>query len=165
MVTLLWFRRDLRLADNPALSAANALGRPIIPVFLLDDADAGEWVPGGASRWWLHGSLDHLAHALSSRGSRLIFRRGPAEASIEKLVAETGAQAVFWNRRYEPWAAARDEQGGVATTRDCSAQLQFRSAQGTVDSLHTERLPLSGIHAVLEGPSGRLPPCTIEARP
>ena len=54
---LLWFRRDLRLADNLALDAAVAIGRPVIPVYICDDADAGEWSPGGASRGWLHGSL------------------------------------------------------------------------------------------------------------
>ena len=56
MTTLLWFRRDLRLADNPALDLAVAIGRPVIPVYIRDDADAGEWSPGGASRWWLQGS-------------------------------------------------------------------------------------------------------------
>lgn len=54
MLTLIWFSRDLRLTDNPALAAAIARGGPIVPVFVLDDPDAGEWAPGGASRWW-HG--------------------------------------------------------------------------------------------------------------
>lgn len=107
--TLVWFRRDLRLTDNPALSAALARGRPVIPVFVLDDEDAGIWAPGGASRWWLHHSLESLAEALETRGGSLILRRGVAAAAIERLVSETGADAVYWNRRYEPWATARDE--------------------------------------------------------
>ncbi|MEQ9334270.1 deoxyribodipyrimidine photo-lyase [Thalassobaculum sp.] len=107
--TLVWFRRDLRLADNPALTAAVARGRPVIPVFVLDDEDAGAWAPGGASRWWLHHSLESLAASLEARGSRLVLRRGPAAAAIDRLVSETGADAVYWNRRYEPWATARDE--------------------------------------------------------
>ncbi len=108
--TLLWFRLDLRLADNPALAAAVARGRPVVPVFVLDDEDAGELAAGGASRWWLHQSLDRLAKALRERGTTLVLRRGPAVQTIERLVAETGADAVFWNRRYEPWATTRDER-------------------------------------------------------
>ena len=110
MVTLLWFGRDLRLSDNPALIAAVARGRSVIPVFILDDTDAGEWAPGGASRWWLHGSLDALSSSLRERGSRLILRRGNAEVVISQLLNESGADAVYWNRRYEPWATARGER-------------------------------------------------------
>jgi len=110
VVTLLWFGRDLRLADNPALQAALARGGAIVPVFILDDADAGAWAPGGAARWWLHGSLEALAGALRARGAPLVLRRGPAEAHLDELVAQTGADAVFWNRRYEPWAIARNER-------------------------------------------------------
>jgi len=108
--TLLWFRRDLRLHDNPALAAAVARGRPVLAVYLLDDADAGNWAPGGASRWWLHQSLSALGAGLAARGSRLILRRGPAAAAIDRLLAETGADAVYWNRRYEPWATTRDAE-------------------------------------------------------
>jgi deoxyribodipyrimidine photo-lyase len=110
MMTLVWFGSDLRLADNPALDAAVADGRAVVPFYVLDDADAGEWAPGGASRWWLHGSLASLASTLSTRGSRLILRCGPAEAAIGKLLADTGADTVYWNRRYEPWATTRDER-------------------------------------------------------
>ena len=107
---LMWFRRDLRLADNPALDAAVASGRPVLPVYITDDEDAGDWTPGGAQRWWLHGSLAALEKSLTSLGSRLVLRRGPAEAALEALIRETGAEAVYWNRRYEPWAIQRDEQ-------------------------------------------------------
>jgi deoxyribodipyrimidine photo-lyase len=110
MTTLLWFRRDLRLADNPALDAAVSIGRPVIPVFICDDADVGEWSPGGASRWWLHGSLSALSSAIEARGNRLILKTGPAESVINELLSETGAKSVFWNRRYEPWATRRDEK-------------------------------------------------------
>ncbi len=110
MVTLLWFGRDLRLGDNPALSTAVARGGAVIPVFILDDADAGEWAPGGASRWWLEGSLAALDESLRRAGSALVLRRGPAESVIERLIAETGADAVYWNRRYEPWAITRSDR-------------------------------------------------------
>lgn len=111
--TLLWFRLDLRLTDNPALAAAVAAGRPVIPVFVLDDADAREWATGRAARWWLHHSLEALAGSLRERGSALLLRRGPASAVIGRLAAETGAAAVYWNRRYEPWAIERDR--GIKT--------------------------------------------------
>jgi len=104
---LLWFRQDLRLADNPALAAAAKAG-PVLPVFILDDETPGQWKPGGASRWWLHHSLEALAADLRKLGSDLILRRGPAAKVITSLLKETGAAAVFWNRQYEPWAIARD---------------------------------------------------------
>ena len=108
--TLLWFGRDLRLTDNPALAAALARAGPVIPIFLFDHAEAGAWAPGGASRWWLDASLAALDRDLRARGSRLILRRGPAAEALDRLIAETGAEAVYWNRRYEPWAVARAER-------------------------------------------------------
>ena len=109
MLTLLWFSRDLRLDDNPALAAAAERG-PVLPVFIEDSADAGGYAPGGASRWWLHGSLESLAADLRARGAQLILRRGPAGAVIDELLEQSGADAVYWNRRYEPWAMARSEK-------------------------------------------------------
>ncbi len=105
---LLWFRQDLRLQDNPALDAAVARGGPVVPVFIFDPAGEGHWAPGGASRWWLHHSLAALDAALRERGSRLIVARGASGEVLRTLVRETGAGAVFWNRRYEPAAIARD---------------------------------------------------------
>ncbi len=105
--TLLWFRQDLRLADNPALAAAVKAG-PVLPVFILDDETPGQWKAGGASRWWLHHSLEALAADLRKLGSDLILRRGPAAKVITSLLKETGATAIFWNRQYEPWAIGRD---------------------------------------------------------
>ncbi|MDR6292836.1 deoxyribodipyrimidine photo-lyase [Inquilinus ginsengisoli] len=106
--TLLWFRQDLRLDDNPALAAAIARGGSVVPVFILDPGGEGDWPPGGASRWWLHHSLAALATALAARGSRLVLRRGPAAKVLDALIREAGAGAVLWNRRYEPAAIARD---------------------------------------------------------
>ncbi|HYZ33328.1 MAG TPA: deoxyribodipyrimidine photo-lyase, partial [Crenalkalicoccus sp.] len=77
---LLWFRQDLRLADNPALAALG--DRPVLPVFVLDDAAAGAWAYGGAARWWLRGSLAALGADLAARGAPLVLRRGRAEALI-----------------------------------------------------------------------------------
>ena len=107
--TLLWFRQDLRLQDNPALTAALARGGPVIPVYILDEAGEGDWPAGAASRWWLHHSLAALDAALRSRGSRLLLARGDSAEVLGKLIAATGAVAVYWNRRYEPAVIARDK--------------------------------------------------------
>ena len=81
----------------------------MIPVFILDDETPGKWAWGGASRWWLHHSLEKLAADLEARGVHLVLRSGPSDKVIANLVEETGASAVFWNRCYEPFARKRDE--------------------------------------------------------
>lgn len=106
---IVWLRRDLRLADQPALHHAASLG-PVIPVYVLDDERAGDHKLGAASRWWLHHSLASLAASLEKKGSRLILRRGPAPQVLAQLVDETGAGAVHALRHYEPWwRKAEDE--------------------------------------------------------
>lgn len=141
MTSIVWFRRDLRLSDNPALLAAVARGQPIVPLFILDDADCGSWLPGGASRWWLSGSLASLDASLRALGSTLVLRRGTGERVLDELIAETGAHAVFWNRRYEPWARARDAriksslQGRGIVAESFNASLlcepwELKTAQG-----------------------------------
>ena len=107
--TLVWFRNDLRVADNPALTAALAEGGAVVPVYILDDDAAGLWRPGGAARWWLHGSLAGLQAGLGALGLGLVLVRGHAGAELDRLIAAHGAGAVFWNRRYEPWAVAQDK--------------------------------------------------------
>ena len=99
---LVWLRDDLRLADNPALSAALAEGGGIHVVFILEETGEGVRPPGSAARWWLGVSLAKLASAMSLRGGSLILRRGAAEQEIPRLVRETGAGSVVWNRRYGP---------------------------------------------------------------
>jgi deoxyribodipyrimidine photo-lyase len=104
---VLWFRQDLRLADNPALDAAVRGGRSILPVYILDDENAGAWKMGAASRWWLHQSLASLNQALDGR---LVFLRGDARTLLPELVRDSGAEAVYWNRCYEPWRIDRDKE-------------------------------------------------------
>jgi deoxyribodipyrimidine photo-lyase len=106
--SILWFRQDLRLRDNPALAAAVARGGPVVPVYVWAPEEEGEWPPGAASRWWLHHSLASLDGSLRSRGSRLILRRGKSREILDRLARECSAAAIFWNRRYEPASVSRD---------------------------------------------------------
>ncbi|MEH6586354.1 MAG: deoxyribodipyrimidine photo-lyase [Halioglobus sp.] len=99
-----WFRQDLRIDDLPALQAATAGGRPIIPCFILDDDSPGEWALGGASRWWLHHSLTSLQESLKSRGGQLLVRRGSTVEELLALVQETGATDIYCSEAYEPWS-------------------------------------------------------------
>ncbi len=109
---LVWFRRDLRLTDNPALAHALAHAGTVIPVFVWSPDDEAPWQPGAASRWWLHRSLDDLGKRLEEKGSRLILREGPVEEAMAGLVEETGATLVCWNERFEP--AGRQVDNAVA---------------------------------------------------
>ncbi|SLN71852.1 cryptochrome/photolyase family protein [Roseisalinus antarcticus] len=103
---LLWFRRDLRLADHPALAAAAETGRPIVPVFIHDQAVEGH---GAAARWRLGRGVAAFAAALEDKGSTLVLRRGEALQTLRGLVRETGAGAVWWTRLYDSDARKRDE--------------------------------------------------------
>lgn len=106
---IVWFRRDLRLADNPALFAACEYER-VIPLYIHADEEENPWQLGGAQQVWLHFSLQALDKSLRDLGSRLIIRQGPALEVLRNLVEESGAEAVYWNRLYEPEAIARDKQ-------------------------------------------------------
>ena len=108
--SIVWFRLDLRLADNPALDAAIRYGGVVIPIFLWSPDEEAPWQPGGASRWWLHHSLLSLRQRLEAAGSHLVIRHGPTLPTLRQLAKETGATAIFWNRRYEPAVTARDQQ-------------------------------------------------------
>ena len=107
-----WFRKDLRLADNPALSSAAESGHPILAVYILEDGDSDPWAPGGASRWWLHHSLKALNESLRTLGNRLILRRGRPQEILRELVDETDAMAVYCNRLAEPHAIKVDSELG-----------------------------------------------------
>ncbi len=107
---IVWFRQDLRLADNPALARALARCERIVPVYIHAPEESEPWAPGAASRWWLHHALAALDVALRTRGSRLILRRGPSLEALARLARETGATHVFWNRLHEPAHRARDRR-------------------------------------------------------
>ena len=81
----------------------------VIPVYIHHPSEEGDWPAGGAARWWLHHSLESLDRDLHAKGSRLIRRSGHALEVLQALITETGAKAVYWNRRYEPAIMARDQ--------------------------------------------------------
>ncbi|MGC9457971.1 MAG: cryptochrome/photolyase family protein [Halothiobacillaceae bacterium] len=126
MTVLLWFRRDLRLSDNPALSAALRCGR-VIPVYVHAPEEEGAGAPGAASRWWLDRALTALDADLQALGSRLVIRRGPTLEALIRLVRETGAEAVFWNRLYEPALIERD-RGIKASLKDAGLKVESFNA-------------------------------------
>ncbi len=97
---LVWLRNDLRIADNPALAAA--LRRGTARAIHIEATDAALRKRGGASRWWLHHSLNRLAEALAQLGVTLDTIEGEAEAELFKAIGAHGADAVYWNRRYGP---------------------------------------------------------------
>jgi deoxyribodipyrimidine photo-lyase len=97
-LALHWFRNDLRLADNPALVEA-ARGDHFLALF-IDETDPSLRPRGGASRWWLHHSLDALASAIAAKGGRLVLARGTAAALVPEIARRLGAGRVTWSRRY-----------------------------------------------------------------
>ena len=85
---IVWFTHDLRLSDHAALTKAADTGRPLLPVYVLDDDAPGDWPMGGASRWWLEQSLQSLASGIKDKGGRLLLRRGKTLDVLQKLAEE-----------------------------------------------------------------------------
>ena len=106
--TLLWLRLDLRVTDHPALVAAVKSGGTVIPVYIHDPEGEGKWRARGASEAWLAYALADIAAQLEKLGSALVIRQGDSLTELRKLVKESQAGAVFWNRRYEPSVRERD---------------------------------------------------------
>lgn len=111
---VLWLRRDLRLSDHAAMTAAAESGRPVIPVFILDEVMEGH---GACPKWRLGLGAEHFGTVLEGIGSRLIFRRGRARDVLEALADETGAGDVYWSRAYDPASIERDK-GVKAALKD-----------------------------------------------
>ncbi len=105
---IVWFRRDLRLADHAALAAACAGHAHVLPVYIHAPQEEAPWAPGAASQWWLHQSLGALSEALARQGGRLHLAAGDSLRELERLGAQSGASAVYWLRCYEPALIARD---------------------------------------------------------
>jgi deoxyribodipyrimidine photo-lyase len=123
---LLWLRRDLRLDDHAALSAAAASGRVVVPVFILDSETEAV---GAAAKWRLGQGVAHFAATLRAIGSGLVLRRGPALEVLRDLIAQTGASAVWWSRSYDPATRPRDEAVKAALRR---SEIDARSFPGAL---------------------------------
>jgi len=99
--SILWFRRDLRLADNRALERAVEAAAPVLCLYIRDPHDPLAGANGAAQAWWLHHSLAALDASLRARGNRLVTMSGDPQHLVEWLADRIGAGAVFWNRRYD----------------------------------------------------------------
>ncbi len=128
--SIVWLRDDLRLADNPALDQAVKRGGPLVILYLLDEVSPGIRPLGAASRWWLHFSLVALGSAIAELGGTFVLRQGEAETVLPSLVAEMGADAVFWNRRY----------GGPQRLIDTALKSSLRSGGVRVESFQANLL-------------------------
>ncbi len=125
---IVWFRRDLRLADNAALRDASESGQPVIPVFIHDETVEAL---GAAARWRIGEGVSALSDSFSALDSRLVLRRGRALEVLQGLIRETGAQSVLWNRVYDPAGIARDREvkaelrSGATEARSCPGAILF----------------------------------------
>jgi deoxyribodipyrimidine photo-lyase len=169
---ILWFRNDLRLADHAALHAAIGTGRPVLLVFILDDAAPGAWRLGGASRWWLHHSLQALGQALSAQGAKLVLRRGDSVAIISDLAHQAGARDVFTGGLADPWSRQADQAAAEALDKHGTKLHRMRTT--TLFNPDSVRTKAGGAYSVytpfanacldLGGPKQTLPaPGTIPA--
>jgi deoxyribodipyrimidine photo-lyase len=140
---LVWFRRDLRLTDNPALLHALEHAERVVPVFVYSPDEDRSWAPGAASRWWLHHSLVALDAGLRKIGSQLIVQKGDSLSVLRGWLRQTGATLVCWNKLYEPAALKRDAEVAAALADDGVSVEQSNGAllfePGTV--LNQQNLP------------------------
>ncbi len=177
-VGLLWLRRDLRLSDNPALSAALQQCERVVPVYVHAPDEEGSWAPGAASRWWLHHSLVALASDLSRLGSRLLLAKGPTARTLTDLTRAAGADRVFCNRLYDPTLIQRDaaveralqEQGIVVSSHNAGLlhePWQIRKQDDgpyRVFTAYWKACQKSGLDRPLQPAPETLPPVPSELR-
>jgi deoxyribodipyrimidine photo-lyase len=129
---IMWFRRDLRIRDHAALTAAAADGRPVVPVYVSDSQDTG-----GASRWWLHYSLAELDSALQARGAGLLIREGKPEEELPGIARELGATDIYCNARPEPIARLQVDRLRDAVGENCTIHEYQDSTLQHPDSVMT----------------------------
>ncbi|MEM9590768.1 MAG: deoxyribodipyrimidine photo-lyase [Pseudomonadota bacterium] len=126
---IVWFRKELRLADNEALTAAAQSGAPLLPLYIYDCETDGANCPGGASRWWLHESLRALNTSLAKRSGALVLREGRTHDVLSEILENTGATALHATQSFEPF--------GTQCERDIAALCGER---GVDFHLHRGRL-------------------------
>ncbi|MEO1648537.1 MAG: deoxyribodipyrimidine photo-lyase, partial [Pseudomonadota bacterium] len=130
---IVWLRRDLRMADNPALFEAAKRG-PVVAVFVLDDAVAKTHAYGGASRWWLHHSLESLQASYANRHAKIVLRRGDAVEELLNLAKETGATTIHANRHYEPWWRNAEKALGEQIDLQRYDDANFLTVMGSIQT-------------------------------
>jgi deoxyribodipyrimidine photo-lyase len=108
--SIMWFRQDLRLDDNPALREAARDGRAIVAVWTWHPQDEHPWEPGAAARWWLHHSVTALSADLAALGIQLVIRTGDPSVELADIARTTGARSVHAATRFEPWARAQEQR-------------------------------------------------------
>ena len=134
---IVWFRKDLRLQDNPCLEAALQSGKEIIPVYIWNQEEGGQWSPGAAARWWLHHALKSLGKDIQHYGGSLLLQKGSAEEILPRLADDLGAETLYFGRTYDP--------AGLATEK--AVELAFSNRNVTVESFNTS--PVSYTHLTL----------------
>jgi deoxyribodipyrimidine photo-lyase len=166
---LVWFRRDLRLADNPALHGALASAAHVVCLYVHAPDEEGTWRPGAASHWWLHHGLAALDASLREHGTSLVLRRGPTLRALVEVARACGASAIHWNRLYEPALVERDtgikaelrRQGFACHSHNAALLLEpwdLRTAQGGPYRVFTPfwraaQAPLAALPPVLPAPA------------
>jgi deoxyribodipyrimidine photo-lyase len=180
--TLLWFRRDLRLSDNPAFQAALKDATRLIPLYIHSPKEEAPWQPGAASRWWLHHSLAALHESLLKRGSKLILAQGDSRKILERLSRQEKVTRICWNRLPEPANQRRDanlqkilsKQGLVVTEHETCRLTQgppLKTASGTPYRVFTPFWKALQGQGLLTGRPGGVPktlpplPDTIASEP
>jgi len=126
---IVWFRRDLRIADNPALTEAAKTGQPVICLYIFEDNMSRPL--GAASQLWLHHSLVSLSDDLAKIGVTLCLRKGCTASVLDTVITDTNANAVYWNRRNllsEPWTVKTKTDGYYKVFTP-----YWRSAQNHID--------------------------------
>lgn len=138
-LSLLWFREDLRLADNPALHAAAAAKHPLLAIFVLDTGGSGPRARGGAARWWLHHSLAALETDLKAKGVPLHLFAGDAGRLVPAIAKASGSESVFWNRRYDGPGRRQDDRIADALRKEgCTVETFNGRLLAEPDTLRTK---------------------------
>jgi deoxyribodipyrimidine photo-lyase len=141
-VSILWFRRDLRIHDNAALQWVCDNSTQVIPIYIHSPEEEKPWQPGAASRWWLHNSLLILEKKLADHGLKLQYFSGDSEAVISNIIDDSNASSLVYNRLYEPHLQKRDlsvEEKLAAKIKVVSFDSGLFFAPGTV--LNNQQLP------------------------
>ena len=109
MTLILWFRRDLRLHDHPALQHALESYDRVLPLFVVDPAIIGGRWRSANRRWFLANALESLDRELRVRDSRLTIAHGDPATVVPRMAADVGAEAIVASRDYAPYGRKRDE--------------------------------------------------------